>query len=167
MKISQEPQSNKQETYPMTAQTTEKELRSIPLQDLIPQRAPFLMIDCLTGFDPVNTQTELAVREDNIFFCNGTLSASGLIENIAQTCAARMGYINLTSGEPVKLGFIGAVRGLQIFRTPKAGEVLQTTISVKEEVFRMTLVDAVVKSGDEILVSAEMKIALSETDAAD
>lgn len=149
----------------MIENRTSEELRAIPLQDLIPQRAPFLMIDCLTGFDRINTETELTVREDNIFFTEGTLSASGLIENIAQTCAARMGYINMVSGEPVKLGFIGAVRNLNIHRTPRAGEVLRTTISVKEEVFRMTLVDAWVKVGDEVLVDAEMKIALSEIDA--
>lgn len=151
----------------MIENRTSEELRAIPLQDLIPQRAPFLMIDCLTGFDRINTETELTVREDNIFFTEGTLSASGLIENIAQTCAARMGYINMVSGEPVKLGFIGAVRNLNIHRTPRAGEVLRTTISVKEEVFRMTLVDAWVKVGDEVLVDAEMKIALSEIDAAE
>lgn len=146
---------------------TSQELRAIPLHDLIPQRAPFLMIDCLTGFDFVNTQSELTVRPDNLFFDGETLSASGLIENIAQTCAARIGYVNLMSGQPVKIGFIGAVRNLTIYRTPRAGEVLQTTITVKEEVFRMTLVDAWVRVGDEVLVSAEMKIALSEVDAED
>lgn len=146
---------------------TSQELRAIPLHDFIPQRAPFLMIDCLTGFDLVNTQSELTVRPDNLFFDGETLSASGLIENIAQTCAARIGYVNLMSGQPVKIGFIGAVRNLTIHRTPRAGEVLQTTITVKEEVFRMTLVDAWVRVGDEVLVSAEMKIALSEVDAED
>lgn len=144
-----------------------EELRTIPLQDLIPQRAPFLMIDCLTGFNHVDTETELAIKEDNIFFADGTLSAFGLIENIAQTCAARIGYINLISNTPVKIGFIGAVRGMHIRRTPRAGEVLRTSITVKEEVFRMTLVDACIKSGDEILAEAEMKIALSELDAVD
>lgn len=146
---------------------TSEALRAIPLHDLIPQRAPFLMIDCLTAFDLTNTESELTVREDNIFFTAGILSASGLIENIAQTCAARIGYVNLMSGQPVKIGFIGAVRNLAIYRTPKAGEVLRTTIIVKEEVFRMTLVDAWVKVGDEVLVQAEMKIALSEMDAID
>lgn len=142
-------------------------LEDIALSELLPQRAPFLMIDCLTHCDPVVTTTRLEVRADNIFCDDGVLSASGLVENIAQTCAARMGYINLTSGEPVKLGFIGAVRNLQIHRLPHVGDVLATTITVKEEVFQMTLVDAEVRLGSEVLVSAEMKIALSEIDAQD
>ena len=33
------------------------------------------------------------------------------------------------------------------------------------QIFRMMLVDAVVRSGDEVLATARMKIALSETDA--
>jgi hypothetical protein len=76
-----------------------------------------------------------------------------------------MGYINRLSNESVKLGFIGAIRNLTILRTPREGELLTTTIEVKEEVFQMTLVDAVVRSGEEVLVTAEMKIAISDIDA--
>lgn len=141
------------------------ELRDIPVLSLIPQRPPFVMVDCLVYFDPLRTTTELEVRADNLFFEQGRLSASGLIENIAQTCAVRMGYINLLAGAAVKLGFIGAIRDLQIRRTPGLGEKLTTTIEVKEEIFQMTLVEARVKSEDEILVTAGMKIALSDIDS--
>jgi predicted hotdog family 3-hydroxylacyl-ACP dehydratase len=123
------------------------------------------MIDRLIYFDRIVTKTELLVRNDNLFFEHQRLAASGLIENIAQTCAARMGYINRLSNESVKLGFIGAIRNLTILRTPREGELLTTTIEVKEEVFQMTLVDAVVRSGEEVLVTAEMKIAISDIDA--
>ena len=34
-----------------------------------------------------------------------------------------------------------------------------------EEVFKMTLVNASIKSGDEVIVKAEMKIALSDIDS--
>lgn len=147
--------------------STEQDLRAIPLDRLLPQRAPFLMIDRLVAFDPVVTATELEVRADNLFVGDGRLSACGLIENIAQTCAARMGYINLVSGRPVVLGFIGAVRGLNIHRTPALGETLRTSITVREEVFQMTLVDAEVCSGNERIADAEMKIALSDIRAQD
>lgn len=143
------------------------DVRSIPLGDLIPQRAPFLMIDCLTSFDPVVSSTELSVRADNVFVENGCLTAPGMLENIAQTCAARIGYINLTSGEPVKIGFIGAIRNLTIHRTPRVGETLHTTIVVKSTIFQMTLVDAYIKCGEEVLAEGEMKIALSDIEPTD
>ena len=52
------------------------------------------MISRLTHFDMVRTVTETEVSAQNIFVEEGRFSASGLIENIAQTCAARIGYVN-------------------------------------------------------------------------
>ena len=88
--------------------------------------------------------------------------ASGLIENIAQTCAARLGYFNLISGQPVKIGFIGAVSDLHVARTPQTGETLDTTIWVKEEVFGMTLANAEIRACDETIVTANIKIAIRQ-----
>lgn len=141
------------------------DISSVNILDLIPQRPPFIMIDCLTHFDPVLTSSRFTVRDNNLFFSEGRLLASGLIENIAQTCAARIGYINRLSNEVIKLGFIGAVRNLKIYKTPLAGDTIYTTITVKEEVFQMTLVDAVVKLNDETIAEAEMKIALSDIES--
>ncbi len=141
------------------------DISSVNVLDLIPQRPPFIMIDCLTHFDPVLTSSRFTVRDNNLFFSEGRLLASGLIENIAQTCAARIGYINRLSNEVIKLGFIGAVRNLKIYKTPLAGDTIYTTITVKEEVFQMTLVDAVVKLNDETIAEAEMKIALSDIES--
>lgn len=144
-----------------------REIKDIPLNELIPQRPPFVMIDRLMSSDEVYSVTELGVREDNIFVENERLTASGLIENIAQTCAARIGYINLSSGQPVKIGVIGSISNLTISRTPIVGEKLTTTIQLLEEVFNVTMVLASIKIGDEEIVSANMKIALTDIDSKD
>ena len=136
----------------------------IPLGELIPQRPPFVMIDKLVSCDMVVTVTELKVCEDNIFVADGRFTAEGLMENIAQTCAARMGYINLSKGEKVKIGVIGAVNSFDIFQTPKVGEHIVTTIEVVEELFQITLVKAFVRCGDETIAQANMKIALMDMD---
>ena len=73
---------------------TEESLRSIDIHELLPQQEPFVMIGKLTAFDEKRTVTETVIKEDNIFVSNGVFSASGLVENIAQTCAARIGYVN-------------------------------------------------------------------------
>ena len=67
--------------------------------------------------------------------------------------------------ENVKLGFIGSIRNLCIARPALLGEVLTTSIEVMQEVMQLTLVNATVKVGDETIVTAEMKIALSDIDA--
>lgn len=134
----------------------------VDILELIPQRPPFIMVDRLLHFDRIVTTSEFAVREDNIFLVGDELQPEGLVENIAQTCAARIGYVNLMNKESVRLGFIGAVRNLSILGTPKIGETIETTITVKEEIFQMTLVDAEIRLNGSVIVNAEMKIALSD-----
>lgn len=133
--------------------------------ELLPQRRPFVMIDSLLYCDMAVTRTSLEVRDDNIFNDGGHLSTAGICENIAQTCAARLGYLSLSSGQPVRLGFIGAISNMQISRTPRTGEVLVTEINVLQEVFNITLVHAIVRSGDEIIAETDLKIALADDEA--
>lgn len=145
----------------------ETDLRQIDVLTLLPQRPPFVMIDHLTHFDDVLTKTEFTVREDNLFVENSVLNPCALIENIAQTCAARMGYINkYIIKESVKLGFIGSIRNFSIKRPVKTGDVLHTSIEVVEEVMQMTLVGAVIKVNSDVVAESEMKIALTDIDAA-
>lgn len=94
---------------------TEEFLKRIDVHELLPQKEPFVMISKLVHFDMSNTKTETLISEENIFVDNGLFSASGLIENIAQTCAARIGYVNkyiLKKG--IQIGFIGSIRNLTI-----------------------------------------------------
>jgi len=140
----------------------ENSLETIDVLDLLPQRPPFIMIDKLVFSDEVVTTTKFLVRSDNIFMEGDVLNACALVENIAQTCAARMGYINYVNHEKVRIGFIGSVRNLNILRPVRLGELLTTSIEVKEEVMQLTLVEASVRVGDETVVTAEMKIALSD-----
>ena len=137
----------------------------IDILELLPQHPPFVMIDKLLHCDFDVTRTSLYINDENIFCDNGRFSESGLIENIAQTCAARIGYINVyVDKKMIKLGFIGAIRNLEIFRLPKIGELLETKIVTMEEVFKMTLVNATITVGEEIIASCEMKISTTDVD---
>lgn len=138
------------------------EFEKVDVHTLLPQQEPFVMIDRLVHYDPVRTVTTLEVRADNIFVDNGHLSVAGINENIAQTCAARMGYISRSSGERVKIGVIGAITGFSVNRTPLTGEVLTTTIDVVQEVFQVTLVHATVRVGEDVIAETDLKIALQD-----
>ena len=135
----------------------------IDVTTLLPQQPPFVLIDHLTHYDGAVTTTSLLVRPDNLFVEDGILDACAYVENIAQTCAARLGYINkYIYHRDVCIGFIGAIRNLNVVRTAHVGEQLMTTITVREEVMQLTLVDATVCVGDETLCTAEMKIAVRD-----
>ena len=142
---------------------SESNLRAIDVHELLPQHEPFVMIGSLVHFDKTLTITETKVQRDNIFVDGNRFSASGLMENIAQTCAARIGYVNkfiLKKG--IQLGFIGGVRNFKIIALPIVGDVITTRVEVKEEVFGMTLAEATIVCGDKVLVTSEMKIAIKE-----
>lgn len=137
-------------------------LEQIPVTRLLPQQPPFVMIDALVGFSERQTATRLAVRRDNLFVEHGQMSAYGLLENMAQTCAARLGYASYILNKPVKVGFIGAVREGKFHRMPRVGETLVTRIEVIEEIMGLTLVNAKVFSQEELLAECQMKIAVRE-----
>lgn len=136
--------------------------QTIPITSLIPQRPPFVMVDKVVRCDNTKAVTEFVVREDNIFLDDMKLSAAGIIENMAQSCAARMGCISRLGSEPVKIGFIGDIRDCEILRQPDCHETLTTHIEVIEEVFNLTLASVVTKVADETIASARMKIALTD-----
>ena len=134
--------------------------QDIDILTLLPQKPPMVMVERLLHCDTVVTETEFTVREDCIMVEDGQLTPMGLVENVAQTCAARMGYINVSSGKEVRVGVIGALRDIEIHSLPHVGSTIKTRIEVSEEVFGMTLAQAESYCGDTLLASGTIKIAL-------
>lgn len=138
-------------------------VRSLDIHSLLPQQEPFVMIGRLEHFDMTHVVTSTKITSNNIFVETGKMTPAGLIENIAQTCAARIGYINkyiLKKG--IQIGFIGAVRNLQIHSLPNVDDVIYTEVNVQEEVFGIILVTATIKTIETECVTAELKIAIKE-----
>ena len=137
--------------------------KEINVLDLLPQRPPFVMVDALTAYSETQSTCCLTVRPDNVFLEKGRLAAAGLIEHIAQTCAARLGYYNrFVLKTDVRLGFIGEVKDLDILRLPREGELIETTITIVQEIFDVTLVTAEVRVGEEVIATTRLKIAQGE-----
>lgn len=140
-------------------------MNEIDIFEIIPQRPPMVMIDSLESCDDTTTVTSFFIKPDCILADNDELTAEGMLENIAQTCAARIGYLNRLAGHTVKLGFIGAIKSFRLTVRPKVGDTIKTTITVKEEIFGITLVDADISLNGNIIANTTMKIALSDIDA--
>lgn len=130
--------------------------------EILPQRPPFILIDHLLKVDDEITVTDYTVPESGVFTSpDGKLLEAGIVENIAQTCAARIGYMNLHNG--VHVGVIGAVRKLAFILQPKVGELLTTTIKIESEAFGITLASAkVVNASGETIAEGEMKVMIQD-----
>lgn len=138
-------------------------VQSINIHTLLPQQEPFVMIDALKHFSMSVVETTLHISPENLFVKQESLSASGMLENIAQTCAARIGYINkYILKKDIQVGFIGAVRNMEIVCLPKIGDTITTTVNIVEEAFGISLVTATIKSGEKIMATTEIKIAIKE-----
>lgn len=128
------------------------------ITDYLPQRPPVVMIDSLLEADAGHTVSALTVEEDNIFCEEGIFTESGLVENIAQTAAAGVGYICKTEGKPVPLGFIASIRDLSVSALPEKGSLLITETVNLDEVMGVSIVRGTVKRGDEVIAGCEMRI---------
>lgn len=145
------------------ATPTDEFVRQIDIYSILPQQEPFVMIGRMEHFDMTNVSTSTEILPSNIFVENGTFDPSGIIENIAQTCAARIGYINqyiLKKG--IQIGFIGAIKNFVVDSLPKVGEIIETSVTINEEVFGMLLATAQVKTADRSIATTEIKIAIKE-----
>ena len=145
----------------------------INVLDLLPQRPPFIMVDKLTHFEPKSAKTVFTVRADNMFCVDGVMEESGLVENIAQTCAAYTGFKQHLGNDgfgiagddkrdEIKIGVIAMINALDITRRPVAGEVLDTSISIEDEVFSTTIVSADVKIAGDTVATCRMKLFLTD-----
>ncbi len=133
------------------------------ITELIPQRAPMIEVDDFCGIDAEGVAlSRLEVRADNLLVEENHLSVEGLTEHMAQSAAARAGYLAVSKGEEVHLGFIGAVNGLTVGRLPLVGEVLTTSVEVVEEVMNIALIAVKSCVGEEEVASCRMKIYTEE-----
>ena len=84
---------------------------------------------------------------------------------MAQSCAARMGCVDRLHNEPIKLGYIGEIKNLKIYRQPLLDEKLTTEIHIMMEYFDMTLASVCTKVDDVVIAEARIKLAMSKREA--
>jgi predicted hotdog family 3-hydroxylacyl-ACP dehydratase len=128
--------------------------------NLIPQRPPMVMIDELVESDEKLTKTRFLIRETNIFCHNGVLTEPGLIENIAQTGAARIGYTARINNKMPPIGFIGAITNMNILFLPRVGTELISTIFIEYEIYNASIVRAQIENIGRLICECKIKIFL-------
>ena len=118
------------------------------------------MVDRLVEIVDKSTVTTFRIREDNVFCENGEFREPGLIENMAQTAAAGVGYVSGKTGKNPPVGFIGGLRNLRIDELPRVGSEIRTEVTVEHEVFDATVVTGKIFLEERCIASCELKIFL-------
>ncbi len=120
------------------------------------------MIGDLITADENIANSHFLIDSKNILVEDSVFSVSGLLENIAQTAAAQIGYLSVQNNVPVPIGFIGAISKIMVQKLPQVNSTIETVIEVKQEIFDITLISGEVKQGRESLISCQMKIMIDK-----
>lgn len=103
--------------------------QNIDVKKFLPHRKPMLMVDKHLRLTETLVETEFIIKENNIFVENNNFTEVGLIENIAQTCSVIVGssyfeYEGAKENNSDVIGFISAIKSINIYKLPKVNEVL-------------------------------------------
>ncbi|MBP5365225.1 MAG: beta-hydroxyacyl-ACP dehydratase [Bacteroidales bacterium] len=132
------------------------------IKKLLNQRAPILMVDTLYEVSDNGATTGLTIEADNFFNLDGQFTEPGLIEHMAQSASAFVGYNAIKSNSSAApVGYIGEIKNFKLAgRLPKAGDKLLTTVTVQSVVMNITLFTAETKTGDTTVASCQMKLSV-------
>ncbi|MCG8581715.1 MAG: hypothetical protein MI866_17455 [Bacteroidales bacterium] len=133
-----------------------------PVEELIPQRDPFVFIDGVTRFNDTQVETTFEIKTGSPFVNGTKFEEAGLIENMAQSAAALEGCNAKKKSNAVKIGFIGSVKQLEIFNCPNVGDVLETQVTIVNNAMGVNIAEGVVKCDDIVLAKCVLNIFLKE-----
>ncbi len=132
------------------------------VKKLIPQKAPFVMVDTLLSYTEESLKSSFTITKNNLFVDKNIFVESGIIEHMAQSVALHTGYQFFLMHKEAPTGYIGSIKNVEISRFPKTGEVLETTISILQEFMGITLVEIEVKIENEWIAKGQMKTVLAK-----
>ena len=150
------PQEDPLETNPLETNP----LETNPLE-LIPQRPPMVLVDRFEGIDAEGVSTTgYTVVPAGLFVAGGRMSECGIIEHMAQSAAARIGWCCRAEGRPVPVGFIGAVSRLELHDLPRTGAHLRTRLRIVQEIGPLSLAEVRTEADGRPLAEGNLKIYL-------
>jgi len=141
-----------------TAVLLEKEA----VENLIPQKFPFVMIDRMFSYSETGLISGLKIQNDNIFLEENTFLEAGLVEHMAQSVALHTGYQYFLKNETAPTGYIGSIKDIQIKKLPQINDIIQSNVTILQEFAGVTLVDIVTFLNDEEIASGQMKTVLAK-----
>lgn len=141
------------------------ELEHVNVSDILLQKEPVRMVDSLSAMTSTMTQARFRVKPDSPFLDGDRLDPSALLEVMAQTCAARQGYVNkYLLHKPVEVGYIGAVRDFVVSGDARVGDVLNTTIEIHERFADLLVVSAVTMVNSREIARCTLRLSRGHND---
>ncbi|MHB8835513.1 MAG: hypothetical protein ACYC9Y_07380 [Candidatus Methylomirabilia bacterium] len=131
----------------------------LPIERLLPQRPPMLLLDRLLSCTPTEGTADTLISPGNLFrLPDDTIHAAALFELMAQAYAAVHGYQNTLAGKPVSIGYLAGITRAVVHGAARVGDRL--VVSVRQTALVQPFIRAearVVREG-ETLAEGELTL---------
>jgi len=132
------------------------------VENLLPQKFPFVMVDAMHSYTETSLVSGLKIKQDNIFVNNNTFLEAGLIEHMAQSVALHTGYQFFLRNETAPTGYIGSIKEIEIKRLPELNDTIQSEVTILQEFAGITLVNIVTTLNNEEIANGQIKTVLAK-----
>jgi len=131
----------------------------LPIERLLPQRPPMLLLDQLLSCTASEGTAEARICAGNLFrLPDDTLHEAALFELMAQAYAAVQGFQNSLAGKPASIGYLAGITRAVVHGAARVGDRL--IVSVRQTALLQPFVRAearVVRDGD-LLAEGELTL---------
>ena len=141
------------------------ELDSNQIQEIIPHRYPFLLVDRILAVDPGKSAKGIkCVSANEMHFCGHfpekhVLPGVLIIEALAQVGAVAILCQEENKG---KIAFFGGIKNARFKRQVKPGDVLELSCEIIKQKGPIGIGRAIAKVGDEVAATAELTFAIEK-----
>ena len=132
------------------------------VQNLLPQKFPFVMVDAIHSYSETSLVSGLKIQSENIFVSNSGFLEAGLIEHMAQSVALHTGYQFFLKNETAPTGYIGSIKEIEIKKLPKVNDTIESAVTILQEFAGITLVNIVTTLNNEEIANGQMKTVLAK-----
>jgi predicted hotdog family 3-hydroxylacyl-ACP dehydratase len=134
------------------------------LSELLPHRAPMLLLSRLDAFSEEGARATAELREGNPFLRpDGLLERAAYAELMAQCFAAGAGALARRAEKPpAAWGYLAGLRDIAMHGDARLGETLAVSVSIVAALGPVTVLEGEVRSADALLATGQCKIFIPE-----
>lgn len=129
------------------------------------------MVVKLHHLDETSVESSYTIPSNNVFIQNGYFNEFGLLENAAQTCSSIVGQSffdkdDLNGSGNKLIGFISAIKKVEVFQLPKVNQTIFTKASLKSRFdsndYRICTLNCDIFESEQKLLACELNLFIQE-----
>jgi len=132
----------------------------VAIENLIPHRAPMRFIDALTECTDTTAVATVCFGENSFAVANGFVLETALVECVAQTVAAALGWRAQAGGKTgaANNGMLIAVTNFRIESRPAVGKIICIEISERKRLGPMLMISGAITCEEKIIATGDLTL---------